>query len=240
MIGLFWGSSFGASQSCGRVLADQEILQAALSLRQGKVNLINENIYGRILRGANDSDFTTLTSDKGRNIVMLMDSNGLSATFNNDSQIPPLERIGYTRQYIQDLKSKGVKFKLVLLKGSDKVLPATWENLGHYLNVVYGPNHNVSQLFSKYFAQLKSRSFEELKSKFKQDVQVNVTSQNLGKRATLWRFRSFLYDELRLTELYAGDGFTRTPDGERGLAEYFVVNQKIESLGAHELIDLNP
>jgi hypothetical protein len=61
----------------------------------------------------------------------------------------------------------------------------------------------------------------------------------LKEHSSLWEFRSFLYNELRLTELYTGTGYTQTPDGAVGVAEYFIVNQPLENLGALQVIDLN-
>ena len=51
--------------------------------------------------------------------------------------------------------------------------------------------------------------------------------------------RKFLKDVLNLNELYTGDGFTYSEDGEKGLAEYFAINQPIANLKNVLLIDLN-
>ena len=42
--------------------------------------------------------------------------------------------------------------------------------------------------------------------------------------------RRFLYHTLRLSELYTGDGFTRTFDNRRGVAEYIMLNRRLNEL----------
>jgi hypothetical protein len=44
---------------------------------------------------------------------------------------------------------------------------------------------------------------------------------------------------VRLSELFTGDGFTKKPDGTRGVREYIVANRPVASLKSYQLIPLN-
>jgi hypothetical protein len=46
-----------------------------------------------------------------------------------------------------------------------------------------------------------------------------------------WRVRSFLYHVVKLRELYAGNGYTLTETGERGMLEYIALNEPVQKLG---------
>lgn len=124
---------------------------------------------------------------------MVMDAQGISELFSTDNPLPPLERIGYGRQYINELAAAGIKFNFVIFKASDGVLPATWKNLGKFISKNYGSNHTVTKLYKKYIYQLSSFNFEELKfrSQKKRGFNRNVTSKNIQPNASLWTFRSW-------------------------------------------------
>lgn len=195
-------------------------------------------VFARILRGKRSSHFKRLSVDRGREIVMLMDHQGINMMFNSHDPLSPLERIGYRLDYIESLKQSGTKFKMILLKSHDEILPATWVNLGLYLKRVYGNDSVVAKLYNQHLADLRAYEFEYLRMKFG-EIDRNIFLAQLQKNSTLWEFRSFLYNELRLTELYHGEGYTITPNGQRGVAEYFILNQKIDEIDESELIDLN-
>lgn len=221
---------------------DLELTQVATNIRSSSLNTVPPSVFARILRGSTDAHFQKLSTDSGRDIVMLMDAQGILETFGRSGSTPPLEKIGYTRDYIKELVSNGTKFKLILIKGNSGIRPATWRNLGSYLKQVYGGGHTVNQLFSKYYSELQARSFTELAEYYGPAINKTVNSKTLTAGSSLWEFRSFLYNELRLTELYTGNGFTQTPDGQRGLAEYFIVNSEIseDKIGPHEIVNINP
>lgn len=221
---------------------DFELTQVASNIRSFNLNTVPPLIFARILRGNIDAHFQKLSTDAGRDIVMLMDAQGILETFGRSGGTPPLEKIGYTRDYIKELVASGTKFKLILIKGNSGIRPATWKNLGSYLKQVYGSGHIVNQLFAKHYSELQAKSFSELSEYYGPTINKATNSKTLTAGSSLWEFRSFLYNELRLTELYTGNGFTQTPDGQRGLAEYFIVNSEIneEKIGPHEIVDINP
>lgn len=239
---LIFGIAVSASNKCNNVfiLKDMNLSEVGYNIAHGHKFVSDSDIFGRILRGKNDLDFTKLSNDKGRHIVLLMDSTGLESTFSNTNTTPPLERIGYTREYIKQLKQSGTKFKLALIKQKSAVLPATWDNLLPFLEKTYGENHVVVILHKFYLNSLKKFSFSEILKDSMHGIDPGVTSTSLSIRSTLLEYRSFLYNELRLTELFTGLGFTITPDGYKGLAEYFTLNQEFSSLDPDsvEIVDL--
>jgi hypothetical protein len=50
--------------------------------------------------------------------------------------------------------------------------------------------------------------------------------------------RRFLYHVTRLSELFSGDGYTYTPDGQRGLRENIMANRPISELKGSRMLEL--
>jgi len=59
---------------------------------------------------------------------------------------------------------------------------------------------------------------------------------------TLVNFRLLLYLEVRVFELFSGDGYTYNKEGVRGDKEYLTINKPLQHFKFHEVIqlDLNP
>jgi hypothetical protein len=227
-----------AQRKCGAAHAGA-IAQVLEQLEENSSPVFHNHLYARILRGKVEADFSTLSTDTNRNIVMLMDNKGLMNLLGQSSSLSPLERIGYPRDYIRELQEAGTRFKLVLIEPRSKPLLATWDNLGVSLKEAYGSSHIVSRLFEKHREELKKNSYLQLLENSKdKEILKNLSSDQLRENSEIWEFRSFLFNELRLNELYTGDGYTKTPEGERGVAEYFVANQEISSIGDHGFFDL--
>lgn len=203
-------------------------------------------LMGRVVKGKGDGDFETLSEDRGRKIVFLMGSDGLEGLFGlSNDQI--LAKIGYTNEYVARLEDEGYRFKLVVFKsGSDAEQLATWE---HVVELVTGAYPDIAAKIKAALPRLKRTSFSEIEqqapSRFAAVDRVGhdradyIDEQRLQTSdGALWQVRAFLYYRIRLTELYAGDGTTRTADGKKGLKEYIAPNKPIRDLGGARLIDL--
>ncbi|ELR15337.1 uncharacterized protein ACA1_086530 [Acanthamoeba castellanii str. Neff] len=60
----------------------------------------------------------------------------------------------------------------------------------------------------------------------------------LKSSGSLGHTRAFLYHEVGLSQLFHGDGFTRTEDGQVGLREYLVPNRPLTSFAKHRSVEL--
>jgi hypothetical protein len=201
---------------------------------------------GRVLKGKADDDFETLSDDRDRKIVFLMGSDGLEGLLGlSNDQI--LAKIGYTTEYVARLEHDGYRFKLVVFKsGLDARQLATWD---HVVELVASAYPDIAAKVTAALPRLKRTSFREIEqlapSPFAAIDRVGrehadyIDERRLrSSDGALWRIRAFLYYRIRLLELFAGDGVTRTGDGKRGLKEYIAPNQPIRDLGGARLIDL--
>ena len=161
-----------------------------------KEPVVVTGLCGRILRGKSPLDFTTLTDDPKRKIVMLMGPDGLSLLSGKESY-DMLTSIGYTHSYIAQKISEGTQFKLAIFPESQDAKPATWTNM----------------------VDLVSRAYPEV-------------SRSLD------RHHRQLANSVYLKDLFSGDGYTYTPDGQRGMQEYATLNKPINSLGNSILLDI--
>ncbi len=206
---------------------------------------LTKGVFARVIRGKTEKDFETFTDDLSRNTVMVMDGNGLNS-ISGVSRNDILIKIGYTKDYINYLKEEGTSFKLVIFKDKEGLFSADWNGLGHTIKEMY-PEH-VYNLYTKHIENLKNKSFEDidalgvisLKEAYENGPESAgyINSEKLTENSSLWEFRSFLYNEMRLTELYEGNGYTKNEKGEAGLAEYFFINRMLTELSSFEIIDL--
>jgi len=201
-----------------------------------------QNLVGRVLRGKQPEDFINLSPDPSRKLIILMNSDGLQILLGKP--LPKiLDTIGYPRTYAEDLIRDGTEFKLLVASKSDQILPGTWDNLLVYVSIIY-MNTNIPQMLSDNLPTLKDNSFkdgygrimEQMDKQFTGKMTTEILNSSGG---SLWMVRLFLNDVLGLNKLYMGDGFTYTEDGQKGLAEYFALNQSIHNLRDVVLIDLN-
>lgn len=203
-------------------------------------------LMGRVLKGKGEHDFETLSDDRDRKIVFLMGSDGLEGLIGStDAQI--LAKIGYTAEYVARLEHEGYRFKLVVFRsGPDGGQLATWD---HVVELVASAYPDVAAKIKAALPRLKRTSFSEIErqapSRFAAVDRVGgehadyIDDKRLQRSdGALWRVRAFLYYRVRLTELYAGDGVTRTADGKKGLEEYIAPNKPIRDLGGARLVDL--
>ncbi len=199
------------------------------------------DLVGRVLKGKTDQDFLSLSNDPDRKIVFLMGADGLKALSGSPRE-QILEKIGYTHDYVARLKGEGHRFKLVTFSAaSATALPGTWENVIALAAQAYPP---VAVKIKARLQELKDTPFEKIQAQasapFATVDQAGrahpdfIDEKALEKRpGSLWEVRAFLYYRLRLMDLYAGDGWTRTPDGSKGMQEYVVLNRPLAQLGSY-------
>lgn len=202
--------------------------------------------YGRILRGKTLSDFETTSDDVDRRIVMFMDEAGLDKLAGLEGE-DLLRAVGYPEETIRELVEKGTTFKLFTFEDNGQMIRADWDGLLAMLKRDYPPavwqkvEAQLPRLKLMSFAEIEASTganFKGLKALGKTDPRYINADRLAQSDGSLWQVRAFLYNELNLNELFAGDGFTRLPDGTIGVAEYFDKKRSLVEYAGVELRNL--
>ena len=177
-----------------------------------------DGFAGRVLRGTKDDDFASLSKDPRRQIVFLLDSDGLASLIGL-SGADVLRHIGYADETIRDLGEQCTRFKLGLIPSATLQL-ATWDNLFALASEEYP---EWRERIERAAPRLCELTYDEV----------------LAEGGEIARVREFLRDEINVNALFAGDGYTRHPhDPDRPVcAEYLVRNQPLEAFGSTCLIE---
>lgn len=205
------------------------------------------NLVGRVLRGESDSDFETLVpAGSSRRIIMLTEGRGLRELLGKSLR-RILLTIGYTEEEIQRYQDRNTRFKIVVMPVGRDAIPATWENVLTALQSAY-PGA-VAQRVQNQLRALREvyqasgnpeEAYRRIRASAPSDSAWNsVNLSSFGQSAgSLWEVRAFLQAELNLNPLYTGDGYTRTPTGEIGVPELFMINRPLGTLTGARLLDL--
>jgi hypothetical protein len=208
-----------------------------------KTDVTIQNLVGRVLRGTKPEDFIDLSPDVNRKLILFMDSNGLQNILGK-SLDEILDIIGYPCHQILKLFREGVKFKLLVATSGDQILNGTWDNLLKLVKSKYSSTR-IPEYLERNLEELKKNSFKDgyeniMKLKDPSFIDKKMSADELNSReGKLWEVRLFLHHVFNLNELYSGNGYTYNEKGEKGLAEYFSINQPISNLENVVLIDLN-
>ncbi|MFC1598633.1 hypothetical protein ACFL2U_01300 [Patescibacteria group bacterium] len=202
-------------------------------------------ICGRIIRGKKPEDFTTLTDDPERKIVMLVDPDGLAELLGKNGY-KMLLTVGYEPDYLEHKVREGNQFKLVVFPEGGAAKLATWDNVVAMVEQVYPdlkfPAQVVRDLKDLTFQEIEKQAgftFLEAEKAGKKDPRYMTYQRFVQSAQTLADFRAFLYFTIHLRELYGGDGWTYDAQGNKCVKEYIIPNLPIADLGENELIDLD-
>ncbi len=205
-------------------------------------------LRGRILRGQEEADFEILGSPE-RSIVFIMGPDGLSA-LPGIEPLAALDRIGLTPGYVQGRIAQGHRFRLLVFEGGEAAPLATWDNA---LDMVARTHPELSEDIEMHRAALKTTPFEAFQADVAEpldDIELagpmhrdymsleRYLALSAEERANPAKLRRLLFHTEHLGTLFSGDGYTRTPDGEIGLAEYLVPNGLTTDLPDAKIIDL--
>lgn len=176
-------------------------------------------ISGRILRGVNEEDFSTLTNHPNRRLVFLLDAFALSDLVGLEGN-EILKQIGYEQDFIADLLARKTKFKLIILPESTGKL-ATWDNLLDFAQEMYPAWRERIEIARPI---LKGYNYKEI-----------MAMENVSTEV-----RVFLQSTLNVNRLFAGDGFTRREGNtnEHIYSEYLAENKLLSAIRTYALINL--
>lgn len=205
-------------------------------------------IAGRVLKGQTERDFRRLSDDPERPLVFLLDGDGLRS-FLGLSPREILERLGYLPEFVEAQLQAGKTFRLAVFPRPPDLVRGSWDQVLDLAGEIF-PDA-LSNLL-RHRAGLKATEFAEHVEASRgfpwQEVRnqgrshpawVGVTAMRAPEPPPLWKVRAFLFCELRLSALFAGDGFTRLPDGSPGLSEWVTRNRDLSELGEVVMIPLD-
>lgn len=219
-----------------------------------------KGLCGRLIRGKTPDDFRTLSNDPVRQLVLLIDSDGLNDLIGR-SPYDMLKGIGYEDADIEtEVKYNDNEFKLIVFPEGSAQL-GTWDNV---LNEAAAAYPKVVSLLEKNRAGLiglevgrqggwdqHQKRFEELESRVGDtdwntirrrgdgDHGYMTTERFLRSSGSLADARAWCFFTLHLRRLYGGDGYTYEDNGTRGPREFVLRNMPVADLAGHVVFDLD-
>lgn len=206
--------------------------------------------FGRVVRSHDEP--VKLAAEKDRKIAMVMGPSGLASL--NGTTEDFLISIGYTHDYIRRQILEGMHFYLIMFgfgDGCDRALRprlATWDNVLRECALAYPQVGDIFEapgtraaLLAMDFAraeELCGFSLSEVDKNGVDDPRFVSLERLLGSDMSPLMVRRFLYHCCRISDLFSGDGWTRTAAGKLGLKEYVMPNLRIDQLAGHELLPL--
>jgi len=202
-------------------------------------------LCGRLLRGTDAKQFETLSDDMTRRLVLVMGSEGLEKLMGKPGH-EMLVEVGYTPEFIHHkVVDERCQFKLVVFEGATVGKQATWANIIELACQAYP---SVQDKLRAQREALEATAFADIEQAAGYRF-ASVTDTHDARFMNLEHFsasagslvdvRAFLFHSVYLTELFTGDGFTRTDSGERGVAEYMCPNTQVSGLGSYAIIDVD-
>ena len=218
--------------------------QVVRALACGRVSFRPRAVYGRIVRTELDQP-STLTEDEGRKVVMIMGPSGLQQLLGRTG-LERLKKIGYSENYIARNIARGKKFKLVLFDRPPNLRVATWavavqvvaQHYPELAPMLHAALPELRRRSIEYFEAEAGYSFYDAQLRGSNDSRFMTAERLLHSKGTAADVRAFLFHTMHFSELYTGDGYTRTPEGKRGVREYIMSNLPIQSLRNCSIVDL--
>lgn len=215
------------------------------AISNGAVGNVN-GLCGRIVRGSSPEEFETLTDDLSRKLVMLMGADGLEQMLEKPDDYEKLLAIGWEHKDVEYYIDLGKEFKLVVFNESAAKL-ADWNSaieavIDVYPDIADKLHANLELLKTVSYAEIEASAgytFHEVRKNGDSDPRFMTYDRYKKSSGNLVETRAFLYLSIHLRELYSGDGYTYTPEGERGLKEYIIPNMSLKDLDEYLLLDLN-
>lgn len=200
-------------------------------------------LYGRILRGKKPADFTSLTHDTDRLIVLLLGEDGLENLVGLTGRQMLVDIVKYTDRHITDLIASGHEFKLIVFPstGDAEVKQATWSNTIDFASKVYPLvetklRARQAELQNTPFADIEAASghtFYDVYKAGETDPRYMNYERLQASEGNLWQVRAFLFHILHLRELFEGTGYTGAQQ------EHFVLNMQVQDIVPHLMLPLD-
>lgn len=170
-----------------------------------------------------------------------MGPDGLATMLGKD----PLEMllsIGYEVLYIYEKVKAGFSFELVVFPEEGAgVERATWQGASE---VICKGFPNVASIIQRHLPAVIKTPFKELHEVYEATYKTGmydargagrsspayITADRLAAKGDPAEVRAFMYHSCGLNYLYAGDGFTYLPTGQKGVPEFMIANVRRSDL----------
>ncbi|XP_033107763.1 uncharacterized protein LOC117109504 [Anneissia japonica] len=209
--------------------------------------MIDRPIYGRICTTSSADDMPVKLSDQpNRKTAFVFGPETVCSTLLQYQPYEMLIHLGFLPEYIEmKVKLHKKAFWVVLLypeslPQSTPILPATWDGV---LKFVQSSYPDAFQIVKQHLYVMKNNPVEFFEAqaglKFI-DVLHDPEGPNFMSYSRFrrlpppqleWETRLFLYCEVRIFELFTGNGFTKTANGLKGEREYICENYDLQKLG---------
>eukprot|EP00927_Polykrikos_kofoidii_P049845 TRINITY_DN43857_c0_g1_i1.p1 TRINITY_DN43857_c0_g1~~TRINITY_DN43857_c0_g1_i1.p1 ORF type:complete len:249 (+),score=38.05 TRINITY_DN43857_c0_g1_i1:112-858(+) len=205
-----------------------------------------EGLVGRICRGHGDQDFRQLSFGPAR-IAWMMNAAGLAHLTAARSHVKILRLVGFGLDHCEDAILNGHHFRVGVFPACCFAVQATWDGLLSMVDtcaptVSRKVRLRESDLRSVPFTEIQQRAgfdFTAVKQQGLEDSRYVSMSRLENCEGTLVEVRAFLWNEFNVTALFDGTGFTRSSDGECGVAEYIAPNVEVSSIDGFQWIPLS-
>ncbi len=231
------------------ILDQQKISDYFTALKNGTTeNVQMTGLVGRIIRGKKPEDFTTLTDDPERKIIMVMGADGLDMLLGKTGY-ESLVAIGNEETHLRKKILAGNKFNLVVFPEQNGALLATWDNLVSLASQQYPESadilyNNLEQLkllpspaktgwsmeLWKKFEKQSGFDWGEVDELGPNHPQYMTTEKLLQSKGDVVAARAFVYFTLHCRELFGGDGKVYDKNGNKSMSEYICPNIVIRTL----------
>lgn len=225
-----------------------------LKLILKRTELVGSVIYGT----TDDPQFgKTLHTSKWRRLCWVFGPDALP-DFLGLSAWEICIKLGFGEDWINDKLSQNYVFKMSIFPSTSvAAVPATWNGLQQRLMDVYD---SVWLKISDKFQKLQAMTIQEIQAQSSYDmkaahdagrIQDGTTGESTSEyymsiqrlecidNPTLVQVRQFLWDEVNCNNLYAGDGYTRDDNGNKGYAEYLAKQMLFVDIDGSEILDLS-
>ncbi|XP_071957628.1 uncharacterized protein [Antedon mediterranea] len=209
--------------------------------------MIHHAIYGRICTTSNAANQPVKLSDQpNRKTAFVFGPETVCSTLLQFQPYEMLLHLGFLPEYIKVKVVDQKKAFWVVLLYPDSVpqctpiLPATWDGVLKFVRRCYP---DAFQIVKQHLYIMKNNPVEffEAQAGFKFiDALHNPDGPNFMSYARFrmlpppqleWETRLFLYCEVRIFELFTGNGFTKRSDGIQGEKEYICENYELTMFG---------
>ena len=212
-------------------------------------------LCARVMSGASEDHFSSLHREgvDRRPLAFVMGADGIEIFLSgNKSALAHLRSLGFGDSGMRSTLKNGRKFRLCLFP-AQTARQATWAGV---LEIATQTFPSVAEKVSVHSSALEQTPYAEIEAMAMKEFTRNetllsikergpcderyITTERLEKlEGTLAEVRCWLYLCIGLNELFDGGGYTRRPDGSRGLAEYLMQNRRVSEFEAYGAVPLD-
>jgi nicotinamidase-related amidase len=207
------------------------------------------DLQGRFIR-MRPGEPDALTDDPDRRVVFLVDGQTLTDLVGLTGYQVCMA-VGWDPDYTKGKVNAGYRFALAVFPKQNCKL-GTWDNILDAVERVYPEiaqkisMHRASlrQMTPASLAQMEQRlgyrllDVDQAPGAKKNDPRFMTIDRYKSAPDTADMARAFLYFTVHLKELFYGDGWTRTRQGQRGVEEYIMPALPMSDLGEHKVLPI--